>query len=482
MTQTCPRACPERASNDNKMSFLADIKAAINRALPHQSFVRNVSVLVGGTAMAQAIGILVLPVITRIYTPADFSVLAVYSSILVIVAGVACLRLDIAIPLPARDEDAANLLAVALLCCTAVAALAAFVVWWFPGQIVKAVGQPGLQPFLWMIPLGIWLAGSYAAVQFWATRKKRFTAIAKTRVAQSASSAVAQLGLGLWGVLGPFGLLLGQLLSSGAGVFSLGRTAWREDRQALRQVAWANMRRVFRAHDRFPKYSAFEAFANNGAIQLPVIIIAAVALGPEAGYLFLAMRAMAIPMGLIGGAASQVYLSRAPDELRAGQLAPFTLKAIAGLARTGTGPLLFAGIAAPAVFPWVFGADWQRAGEMVAWMTPWFILQFLSSPVSMAMHVTGNQRTALMLQLFGLVLRVGATGFAALFAPAKIFEFYVVSGLVFYAAYLLAVAHVAGINRWDLWRAVAARPQVTLVWIVAGLAVTAAMALLGHRL
>lgn len=463
------------------MKFMAGIKAAINRVLPQHSFVRHVSVLAGGTAMAQAIGVLALPLITRLYTPADFSVLAVYSSILTVAVGVACLRLDIAIPLPERDEDAANLLAVALVCCTVVAGLTAVAVWGGAEQIVRAVGQPGLQPYLWMIPLGIWLGGAYSAVQFWATRKKRFTAIARTRVGQIASSVVAQLGFGLWSVLGPFGLLLGQLLSSGAGVFGLGRTAWREDRQALRQAAWADMRRVLRAHDRFPKYSTFEAFANSGAIELPVIIIAAVSFGPEAGYLFLAMKAMAIPLGLIGGAVSQVYLSRAPDEQRAGQLAPFTLKAIAGLARTGTGPLLFAGIAAPAVFPWVFGADWQRAGEMVAWMAPWFILQFLSSPVSMALHVTGNQRIALTLQLFGLALRVGATGFAALFASAHIFEFYAVSGLVFYVTYLLAVAHVTRINGQDLWHALAARPQMTLAWVVAGLAVAGAATLVRHQ-
>ena len=458
------------------MNLIARLKALVNRLLPRASFARSVGVLAGGTAAAQAIGVLVLPVITRLYTPEDFSVLAVYASILGIVAGVACLRLDIAIPLPERDEDGANLLAVALQCCTAVALLSALCVWWFPDHIENAAGQPGLRPFLWMIPLGIWLASSYSAIQFWATRKKRFTAIARTRIGQTTGSTVTQLAGGLLNAVGPLGLLLGQLIGSGAGIFGLSRTAWSEDRQALRQINWADMRRVFREHDRFPKYSTFEAFANKGAIQLPVIIIAAVALGPEAGYLFLAMRAMAIPIGLIGGAVSQVYFSRAPDELRAGQLAPFTQKAISGLARTGTGPLLFAGIAAPAVFPWVFGADWQRAGEMVAWMTPWFIMQFLSSPISMALHVTSNQRIALALHLFGLVLRVGATGVAALFAPAHIFEFYAVSGLVFYAVYLLAVAHVTRIRGRDLWRALAGRPKITLVWVVAGLSVVGATA------
>lgn len=457
------------------MNFIARLKALINRLLPRASFARNVGVLAGGTAAAQAIGVLALPVITRLYTPGDFSVLAVYASILGIVAGVACLRLDISIPLPERDEDAANLLAVALLCSTAMALLAALSIWCFPEYIVNAAGQPGLRPFLWMIPLGIWLASAYSAVQFWATRKKRFTAIARTRVGQTTGSTVTQLAGGLLNALGPFGLLLGQLISSGGGVFGLGRTAWREDKPALRATTWVDMRRVFRSYDRFAKYSTFEALANNGAVQLPVIMISAVALGPEAGYLFLAMRAMAIPIGLIGGAVSQVYLSRAPEEYRAGQLGPFTLKAVAGLMRTGVGPLLFAGIVSPVAFPIVFGADWQRAGEMVAWMTPWFILQLISSPVSMSLHVTDNQRAALELQLFGFILRVGCTWMATLFAEKYVFEIYAATGFIFYAVYLMVVAQITKIKAHDLMLTALTRPQVSIAWAVIGISVASMM-------
>lgn len=453
------------------MNFVIRLKALVNRLLPRASFARSVGVLAGGTAVAQAIGVLVLPVITRLYTPADFSVLAVYASILGIVAGVACLRLDIAIPLPERDEDAANLLAVALLCSAAMAFLAALCVWYFPEQIVHAAGQPGLQPFLWWIPLGIALASAYSAVQFWATRKKRFAAIARTRIVQTTGSTVIQLAGGLLNAQGPLGLLLGQLIGSGAGVFGLCRTAWREDRKALQCIAWVDMRRVFRAHDRFSKYSTFEALANNAAIELPVIIIAAVAVGPEAGYLFLAMRAMAIPIGLIGGAVSQVYLSRAPEEYRSGQLGAFTLQAIATLIRTGVGPLVFAGIVSPVAFPIVFGADWLRAGEMVAWMTPWFILQFVSSPVSMSLHVTNNQRTALQLQIFGLVLRGGGTWLATLFAVKYLFEVYALTGYIFYAVYLIVVLKITEIKISDFLSVLFNSPRRGIGWVIVGIGV-----------
>ncbi|MFH4122330.1 translocase, partial [Acinetobacter baumannii] len=60
-------------------------------------FLKAVSVLVGGTAFAQGLAIIALPFITRLYSPSDFSIFAVYASILGILTVASCLRFEIAI-------------------------------------------------------------------------------------------------------------------------------------------------------------------------------------------------------------------------------------------------------------------------------------------------------------------------------------------------------------------------------------------------
>lgn len=409
-------------------------------------FIRSTGVLVGGTAVAQLITVLVLPIAARLYTPADFSVLAVYAAIVGIASVVACLRLEIAIPIPEDDDDAANLLLLALYSCTAVSVVAALFIWIFSVQMIERLGQPGLQPFLWMLPIGIWVTSAYAAVQLWATRKKRFISIAKTRIAQALGGAVAQLSFGLFPILGPFGLILGQAISGAAGLFGLGSAARTQDHSVLQRANYLSMRRVLISYNRFPKYSTIEAFLNTAGHQLPVLIIAAYAIGPDAGYLLLAIRAMSIPMSLIGGAISQVYLASAAEELRVGRISEFTKKILEGLVKAGIGPLIFIGAVAPGVFPMVFGQDWQRAGDMVTWMTPWFIMQFLASPISMVLHVTSNQRVALILQAFGFLLRVGLVSAAVWLAHDYMIEAYVFSGAIFYLTYLIVASKFAGIG------------------------------------
>ncbi len=445
------------------------------QTLHKSNFMRSVGVLVGGTAVAQLLAVLSLPVITRLYTPADFSVLAVFASTFGIISVVACLRLEIAIPMPESDEEGANLLALSLCSCTAVAALSALAVWCFSDQIVSLFGQPGLRPYLWLLPLGIWLNSAGTATAFWVIRKKRFATIATTRITQAVGGAGVQLGFGWFAGPGPFGLLLGQVINSGAGLFGMGHGALKVDSSALRSISRLGMRRAFLKYDRFPKYSALEAFADSAATQLPVIIIAAVTVGPEAGYLLLATRAMGIPLALIGGAVSQVYLSRAPDEMRAGRLARFTAQTIGGLAKSGVGPLVFIGIVSPALFPLVFGPGWQRAGELVSWMTPWFILQLLSSPVSMTLHITGKQRIALNLQLFGFLLRVGAMCAAVWLAQEYIVEAYAVSGLIFYLVYLLVVANASKITIQDLIFELKKCFSQIFIWIILGIVIFTAL-------
>lgn len=400
-------------------------------------YIRNIGVLVGGTAFSQLIAILALPFLTRLYTPEDFGVLAVYTSILSIISVVACLRFEIAIPLPKKEKDAIALLFLAIISVIAVTLLTILGVSLFSDQILQATDYK-LSGFLWLIPIGVFFAGIYSALQYWATRKKAFSLIAKTRMTQAISGNGTQLTFGFLN-FGAIGLLLGQLLNVGAGIWGLLRYILKNHLQLLQAIKMRRLKAVAKRYDRFPKYSTWEAFANAGAIQIPIILIAYYAIDAEAGFIMLAMRLLSAPMRLIGGAVSQVYLAEGANHFHNGTLKQFTYKTIWNLAKVGSLPLLFAAITAPILIPFIFGEEWARAGTLISWMAPWFFMQFVTSPISMALHITGNQRVALVLQITGLLLRVGMVMLASLFFINSIGEIYALSGLLFYLLYLIII-------------------------------------------
>lgn len=405
------------------------------RRVSADEFFRNVGILTGGTIGARAVLALSLPLLTRIYSPEDFQFLAIYMAVLSLFTVVASLRLNMAITLPLNDGEAANLLALALLSPVAFGIVLTVPVIAAPDAVAGLLEQASFRPFLWMIPTGIAVAAGYQALQCWASRKRRFGLVARTGVVRAVGGTGTQLGLGAAGIA-PFGLLLGHLAHSGLGIFALARDLLRNERAALAAISPVAMWEALKAYRHFPIYSVPEALANSAGVQVPVILIAAAAAGPEAGYLALAMQVMAIPMALVGQSVAQVFIADAPDRMRDGTLPAFTRQTSLTLLKLGSMVLIPVGLLSPLVFAPVFGSEWSRAGEIVLWMTPWHVLQFTASPVSAVLHVMGHLRRAMVLQFFGAALRVGAVVAAAAVATDWISEVYALSGAVFYALYL----------------------------------------------
>ena len=69
--------------------MIAQAKTHLRRLLPKNAFARGVSVLVGGTAGAQLLTVLAAPPLTRLYSPEDIGLLAVYGSQFALIGAIA---------------------------------------------------------------------------------------------------------------------------------------------------------------------------------------------------------------------------------------------------------------------------------------------------------------------------------------------------------------------------------------------------------
>lgn len=416
-------------------------------AFRHDKLLRATGVLVGGTAAAQGIGLLVLPLLTRFYSPDDFSVLAVYVAILTMSGAVTCMRLDAAIPLPESDDDAANLLALALSSTVIVIVLSGLVVFFFGTSLAAVTGRPEIAQHLWLVPFGIGLVGLYSSFQYMAMRQKAFPLIARTKMTQALVGLGSQVGMG-WAGIVPLGLLLGHALMSGAGVVALAMRSLRRsaDDVAMSAVSWPRMRQTLHTYRRFPQYSVAEELSNNAGIQLPILLIAAFLVGPEAGLLFLAMRAVGTPMIIVGGAVAQVYYSHAAEYARQGTLADETTSVFKRLSRMLVVPMLALGPFAPDVFRIAFGPEWERVGIIVIMMLPWYAFRLIASPISMVMHVRMRQRLMLIMTMTGLALRVLPLLAVLSLAPEQATLVFAITSAIYYMALVIVFLKVAGLT------------------------------------
>jgi O-antigen/teichoic acid export membrane protein len=176
--------------------------------------------MVAGAAAGQILVVAATPLLTRLYSPAEFGLLAVFSAIAATLSVISCGRYDLAVALPEDDRDAADLVSV-FATATVVAAVQLF----WAAEIGSTLGAPDLAGYLWLLPVAVMLVGLYQVFSKWAARQRRYRHIATTRVTQAIGTIVIQLGGHRYGTLA---LIAGQAGGQGLGAFGLAGTAIRQ--------------------------------------------------------------------------------------------------------------------------------------------------------------------------------------------------------------------------------------------------------------
>ena len=441
------------------------IKGLINRYLPQGSGVRYVSVLATGSAIGQLAVILASPILTRLYSPEEFGVLAIYASLLGIIGTVAGLRYELAIPLTRTDGSAANILALTVLCVVFTTVLVFIIIALFGEQISVWTNVPRIAPYLWFLPLGVMLTGFYQAFNYWAIRHHDFNRISRTVIQQGVGGAATQVGLGL-AHFGPLGLIVGQIIGQSAGLQELIRGAYRQDLQLISRINWQRIKQRARRYQRFPKYTTWSALANSSSMLLPPVLFATLFSLEIAGIYMLAYRTLLAPLSLVGSSIGQVFHAKAADALRNGTLEHLLLKLFKGLLRISLIPLATIGYFAPDLFAFVFGEDWRQAGIYAQWMVPWIIAQFVVSPLSIIISVTENQIGGLVSQVLFLVVRIGSIVLGANVGGSdSALYYYSMSGLIVYFGLWLWMMRIVGV-RFHSWIRVISKD--ILIYIMLG--------------
>ncbi|MBW8302893.1 MAG: oligosaccharide flippase family protein [Brevundimonas sp.] len=377
------------------------------RRLLENRFIRSVGLLAGAAVIGQALMLAVTPLLTRLYSPADFGIFAAFSASMSLISVISSLRYELAIPLMRNDRSARSMLvsALGLNALTAVAAMVAVLLW--REDFARLLNAPRLSGYLLLIPLGILGAGSYRALNLWTLRKQAFAVIAQTKLLQSASNVVVQI-MGGFGGLGAIGLIVGHIMGFTAGSLRLARdVAFRK--HSVRSPA--HRRRaagLLAGHVRFPKFDVPASLANFLSAQLPNLALVAMFSPAVAGIYFLAERVLTAPMSIVSQALGQTVLAGARGTIREGRIVRQTLLVVLGLVAMVSLPVVIVVAEGEYLFATIFDETWRQAGVYGAWLMPGFAVQFIYSSISTALTATRGQRTNLFIHISLLVLKIVA--------------------------------------------------------------------------
>lgn len=364
-------------------------------------FARNVLTLMMGTTIAQAIPIAISPILTRIYSPKDFGLFALFMSITSFISVSATARYELAILLPKSEEEAINIVSLSMIFAILISLISLLVIFIFKDKIVDFFNNHDISNWLYLIPLSVLLTGFYQSFNYWTNRKKNYKRLASNRVIQTTSTASANL---LIGILSKFnGLILGQIIGQAIVTFMLGKKIWQEDVNALKVVSTNMQITQLKTYKKFPLLNLPNAIVDGIRLVGIDTLITKFFTSSILGQYYLAFRMLQAPMSIIGSSFSQVFIQKiASVNKREINLIVRKFISLSLLVTIPIFSLIY--FLAPSIFKIIFGKEWIVAGKIASVLCPWIALNFISSPISNVYIVLNKQEYMLIFAILYMIL------------------------------------------------------------------------------
>lgn len=399
-----------------------------------------------GAAGAQLLGLVVTPLLSRLYSPTEMGVFTTFLAMVGMASVVGSLRYDLAIPVASSDALATWLLQLCLLL-SALTAVAAAVM----APFVFSGGRNGTvmnnTTGLVLLAAAIFVTTASQALTYFTLRRRAYRTVAHAQFGQGVGRAAFQTSMGFaWP--SALALIAGEMVGRTYSLWTLFSGTTRRQRSVLFHPAKKRLWHVAKRYRQFPRYSLPSAFVAVGVHQVVPLLLAHAHGVAVAGVFGLAYRVLQAPIGLLSGTLAQAYFaeatvlnSRSPEALK-----PFFRRTVLRLAVLWFLPALALVVAGRSIFLTLFGTQWGEAGVMASVMAPSLYFQAVVNPVSQTLLVVERQRRTFYLD----ALRGTAVLLALLYSaiaklsPTLTVASYSAAMTVSYIGYLVATDRAVG--------------------------------------
>jgi O-antigen/teichoic acid export membrane protein len=346
-----------------------------------------------GAIGAQALPLLVAPLLTRMCTPAEMGAFSVWLGVVATAAILATLRIDNAMVLD--HEERQQRVCFGVVAYSASVLSLAITLFAIIGRVLNLVVVRDMS-WLGLVTLGVatWLAAYTRTTLAYAASHNLFLKAAKAKIWGAGTIAISQVVLLASGI-GGNALLIGQLSGLSAGLLAAWILLSPPPPTRLGLKLDLEQRNYLIKHQAFWRFSLPSSLLNTLVGQLPLFLIGIKHGALAAGLFALTQRVLSAPISLLAASILEVC----KDVYR------YTFKA---LILVGLGPSVILLLFSPQLFTWIFGEAWRPAGELVSILAPLCFLNFVASPLSYVFYVGGKQKIDLVWQIALFLMTITA--------------------------------------------------------------------------
>jgi O-antigen/teichoic acid export membrane protein len=259
----------------------------------------------------------------------------------------------------------------------------------------------------------LFLIGIFTALRYWTIRNECFSLIARSTVGQHAARAFSQVCFGIL-FSGAGGLMTGELLGRAVGVLPLFRGAWPSIRKLSSGASVRDILYILKGNRKLVVYSLPSSFIDTLVANLPIPIIIKLYGLENGAYFALVQKVLAAPLGLLAASVADTFHSSIARCVREspGQMRALFTRTSFWLVSIGLVPSVLLALCGRSIISIIFGSQWAVAGTLAALSTPWFLSQFVVSPLSRLVFVLHGQELKLIYDVVILMAMFAVTSLA----------------------------------------------------------------------
>lgn len=367
------------------------IKELLQKYIKGSQYKKNVLIMIIGRVLAQAIPILLTPLLTRIYSPSEFGVFGVFSTIIAIVAMVSNGRYCLSIILPKDDDKAKRLFFLSTLLTIFTTIIFTLVLILWGGSFFRILNTASLEQYIWIVILNMLFIGLYEDLYYYALRAKAFKILTTNIIIQALVLITSRLVFGYLGYT-EIGLILSYLLGYGVSyilmIIKLKMPIYWLVKEFKITVYWQLMKEYYK----FPKYSLLADTLSMTANMSPNILLNKVFGTLTTGYYTMSDKILGSPIWLVTSSVGDVFRQEASEQFRTkGSCFDVFKKTVKAMFLLGIIPFLLLFIFSPMIIPPLLGEGWSEVGDFIRIFSVMYFIKFGVRPVYSVLYIVRKQ-------------------------------------------------------------------------------------------
>ena len=374
----------------------------------NSDFIKDAKTVLTGTSLSQIIPLIFYPLLTRIYSPEDFGLMAFFMSVCTVMIVLASGAYEQAILITKNNLELDSLIKLTLIRSLIILVVISLIL------IISINTVPYLFKYKiylnWVLVLSLTVLFTiiYNIYNEWCVKKSEFKKLSVNKVYNSLFVSLFKSinkvfsfisnGLIVGEFIGKFAISLisiKSMLSNGTNIFKgYNIEILKKTRQKFKD---------------YPRYMMFDLLINTIGGSVHVYIILAFFNANELGFISLSLSLLTLPVTVISGGIKDVFRQKANElYINEGSCRNFYTRLLKPIAIIGFIGFLILYFIVPFIFPLVLGNKWLKSGLYAQYLIPLFYFNFVSMSLGGIFVIANKIKISLYWQIFNTTLTVTA--------------------------------------------------------------------------